>query len=93
MLLVLPCSMLQYSRLTHCCVALCCRFNMRNTIKDEKVASKLPKEDVEKIEKEVDETISWLDTNQLAEIEELEHKLKELEGTCSPIIRQDVPGW
>ena len=65
---------------------------MRNTIKDEKVASKLPKEDVEKIEKEVDEAISWLDTNQLAEIEELEHKLKELEGTCSPIISKMYQG-
>jgi hypothetical protein len=38
---------------------------MRNTIKDEKVASKLPKEDVEKIEKDVDEAISWLDANQV----------------------------
>ena len=65
---------------------------MRNTIKDEKVSSKLPKEDVEKIEKEVDEAIAWLDTNQLAEIEELEHKLKELEGVCSPIISKMYQG-
>lgn len=50
------------------------------------VASKLDKEDLEKIEKEVDEAITWLDANQLAETEELEHKLKELEGVCSPII-------
>ncbi len=50
------------------------------------VASKLDKDDLEKIEKEVDEAISWLDANQLAETEELEHKLKELEGVCSPII-------
>ena len=49
-----------------CCMLLRARrFNMRNTIKDEKVASKLPKEDVEKIEKEVDEAISWLDANQV----------------------------
>ena len=52
----------------------------------QKVASKLDKDDLEKIEKEVDEAISWLDANQLAETEELEHKLKELEGVCSPII-------
>ena len=50
------------------------------------VASKLDASDKEKIEKEVDATISWLDANQLAEVDELEHKLKELEGTCSPII-------
>ena len=29
------------------------------------VSSKLDKEDVEKIEKEVNDTISWLDANQL----------------------------
>ena len=50
------------------------------------VASKLDAADKEKIEKEVDATIAWLDANQLAEVDELEHKLKELEGTCSPII-------
>ena len=38
------------------------------------------------MEKAVEDTIQWLDANQLAEVEELEHKLKELEGTCSPII-------
>ncbi|CAL8463909.1 g3444 [Coccomyxa elongata] len=67
-------------------------FNMRNTIKDEKVASKLDKDDLDKIEKEVDEAISWLDANQLAETEELEHKLKELEGVCSPIISKMYAG-
>ena len=32
------------------------------------------------------QTISWLDSNQLAEQEEFEHKQKELEGICNPII-------
>ena len=50
------------------------------------VASKLDSADREKIEKEVEETIQWLDANQLAEVDELQHKLKELEGVCSPII-------
>ena len=56
------------------------------------MSSKLDKEDVEKIEKEVEEAISWLDANQLAETEELEHKLKELESTCSPIISKMYAG-
>lgn len=47
---------------------------------------------MEKIEKDVEEAISWLDANQLAETEELEHKLKELEGTCSPIISKMYAG-
>ncbi|KAK9812942.1 hypothetical protein WJX72_006109 [[Myrmecia] bisecta] len=67
-------------------------YNMRNTIKDEKVASKLEAGDKEKIEKAVEATIEWLDSNQLAEVDELEHKLKELEGTCSPIISKMYQG-
>ncbi|KAK9841958.1 hypothetical protein WJX81_001190 [Elliptochloris bilobata] len=67
-------------------------FNMRNTIRDEKVSSKLDKEDVAKIEKEVNDCISWLDSNQLAEVEELEDKLKSLEGICSPIISKMYQG-
>ena len=56
------------------------------------VASKLSPEDKEKIEKEVEATISWLDSNQLAEVDELEHKMKELEGICAPIISQMYQG-
>lgn len=56
------------------------------------VADKLDAADKEKIEKEVDATIEWLDSNQLAEVDELEHKLKELEGTCSPIIAKMYQG-
>jgi heat shock protein 1/8 len=61
-------------------------YNMRNTVKDEAVASKLPAGDKATLEKEVDAAVEWLDNNQLAEVEELEHKLKELEGVCGPII-------
>lgn len=50
------------------------------------IVAKLAKEDVEKVEQQVNEAISWLDANTLAEVEELEHKLKELESTCAPII-------
>lgn len=56
------------------------------------VAGKLDSADKEKIEKEVEGAISWLDQNQLAEKDELEHKLKELEGTCSPIISKMYQG-
>ena len=56
------------------------------------VASKLDAADKEKIEKEVEAAIAWLDSNQLAEVEELEHKLKELEGICSPIISKMYQG-
>ncbi|OMO85623.1 Heat shock protein 70 family [Corchorus capsularis] len=67
-------------------------YNMRNTVKDEKLAGKLSPADKQKIEKAIDETIEWLDRNQLAEVDELEDKLKELEGLCNPIISNMYQG-
>jgi hypothetical protein len=50
------------------------------------VTSKLSAEDKERIEKAVDEAINWLDSNQLAEVDELEDKQKELESIAQPIF-------
>jgi len=57
-----------------------------NHISGIQVASKLSPEDKEKIEKAVDEAISWLDSNQLAEVDEFEDKRKELEEIAQPIM-------
>ncbi|XP_047090515.1 heat shock 70 kDa protein 4-like isoform X2 [Lolium rigidum] len=67
-------------------------YNMRSTIKDEKIASKLGADDKKKVEDSVEETIRWLDGNQLAEAEEFEDKMKELEGICNPIIARMYQG-
>ncbi|KAL0552080.1 hypothetical protein IC582_011175 [Cucumis melo] len=67
-------------------------YNMRNTVRDEKFAGKLNPDDKQKIEKSVEETIEWLDRNQLAEVDELEDKLKELEGVCNPIVAKMYQG-
>ncbi|GAY49494.1 hypothetical protein CUMW_119550 [Citrus unshiu] len=67
-------------------------YNMRNTVRDEKFAGKLDPADKQKIEKAIDEAIEWLDGNQLAEVDELEDKLKELEGLCNPIIAKMYQG-
>ncbi|KAL1134769.1 hypothetical protein V6Z11_A12G127300 [Gossypium hirsutum] len=67
-------------------------YNIRNTIKDDKICGKLDPSDKGKTEKAIDETIEWLDRNQLAEVDELEEKLKELEGLCNPIIAKMYQG-
>jgi len=67
-------------------------YNMRNTVRDTNVASKLDADDKAKIEKAVEEAIAWLDANQLAEVDEFEHKLKELEGVCNPIVTKMYQG-
>ena len=61
-------------------------YSMRNTLRDEQVAGKIPAEDKAKMEAAVNETIDWVDGNQLAEVDEFQHKQKELEEVCSPII-------
>jgi L1 cell adhesion molecule like protein len=61
-------------------------YNMRQTVEDEKLKDKITEEDRATIIKACDDAIAWLDANQAAEKDELEHKQKELEGVCTPII-------
>lgn len=67
-------------------------YNMRNTVRDDKISSKLSEDDKKKIEDAIDSTIQWLDGNQLAEADEFEDKMKELEGICNPIIARMYQG-
>nr|AIR72270.1 Hsp70A [Euphausia superba] len=61
-------------------------FNMKSTVEDEKFKDKVPEEDRTKILEACNEAIKWLDANQLGEKDEYEHKQKELEQLCNPII-------
>merc|ERR1719506_916818 len=61
-------------------------FTMRNTLNEEKLKEKFEDGDKEKIEKAVQDTLDWLDKNQLAEKDEFEGKQKELEGIVNPIM-------
>jgi L1 cell adhesion molecule like protein len=61
-------------------------YTMRNTMRDDNVASKLAPEDKSKIEHVTDDTIKWLEANQTAEKDELDYKKKELEDVCNPIM-------
>merc|ERR1711988_375421 len=61
-------------------------YNMRNTMNDEKLKDKIDPADKEKVSSEIDKAIEWLDANQLAEVDEFQDKLKELEGICNPIM-------
>merc|ERR1712124_14597 len=61
-------------------------FTMRNTLQEEKLKDKCEGDDKDKIEKAVQETLDWLDKNQLAEKDEFEAKQKELEAVVNPIM-------
>merc|ERR1719211_612021 len=61
-------------------------FTMRNTLQEEKLQDKFEADDKSKIETAVQETLDWLDKNQLAEKDEFEGKQKELEAIVNPIM-------
>ncbi|KAF4529445.1 hypothetical protein B566_EDAN014221 [Ephemera danica] len=61
-------------------------FNMKSTVEDDKIKDKIPETDRTIVLDKCNDAIRWLDANQLAEKEEFEHKQKELESVCAPII-------
>lgn len=61
-------------------------FNMKSTVEDDNLKGKISEDDKKTIVDKCNEVIAWLDSNQLAEKEEYDHKQKELEGVCNPII-------
>jgi len=67
-------------------------FNMKTTLDDEKVKDKITEDERKTILDKCDEMIKWLDANQLAEVEEFNDKLKEIEGICNPIITKMYQG-
>lgn len=67
-------------------------FNMKQTVEDEKIAAKMSDDDKKKVGDACDSTLKWLDSNQTAEKEEFEHKLKEIEKICSPIVTKMYQG-
>nr|XP_020468828.1 heat shock 70 kDa protein 1-like [Monopterus albus] len=67
-------------------------FNVKSSVQDEKLRDKMSEEDRKKVIEKCDEAIMWLENNQLAEKEEYQHKLKELENVCNPIISKLYQG-
>jgi heat shock 70kDa protein 1/2/6/8 len=67
-------------------------FNMKATMEDDKLKDKISETEKKTILDKCNDTIKWLDANQLADKEEYEHRQKELEGVCSPIITKLYQG-
>ncbi|KAF6778983.1 hypothetical protein AHF37_01396 [Paragonimus kellicotti] len=61
-------------------------YSMKQTVEDDKVKDKIPESDRKLITDKCSDVLSWLETNQTAEKDEYEHKQKELEKVCNPII-------
>ncbi|XP_073405040.1 heat shock 70 kDa protein [Dendrobates tinctorius] len=67
-------------------------FNIKGMVDDENLKGKISDDEKRIISDKCKETITWLETNQLAEKEEYIHKQKELEKVCQPIITKMYQG-
>merc|ERR1712047_131857 len=61
-------------------------FNMKSTMDDENLKTKISEEEKKTINSKCDEALKWLESNQLGEVDEFQDKQKELEAVCNPII-------
>ncbi|CAO3700325.1 unnamed protein product [Rhizopus stolonifer] len=67
-------------------------YNLRNSLQDEKLATKIEAGDKEKLESAVKEAIDWMDNSQEASKEEYESRQKELEEVANPIMMKLYQG-
>uniref|UniRef100_A0AC34FL27 Uncharacterized protein n=1 Tax=Panagrolaimus sp. ES5 TaxID=591445 RepID=A0AC34FL27_9BILA len=68
-------------------------YSLKNQIGDEeKLGGKLSEDEKKTIEESVDETISWLESNKEASVDELKEQKKDLEGKVAPIISKLYAG-
>jgi L1 cell adhesion molecule like protein len=61
-------------------------YNLRNSLNDEKLKEKISEEDKGILNAKIDDCISWIDSNQAAEKEEFEERLKLLENVANPVM-------
>lgn len=63
-------------------------FQIRSSLTDDKLKDKIDEETVKPIIEKTSDTLQWLESNQLAEVEEFQAKRKELEEVFTPIMEK-----
>ena len=61
-------------------------FNLKSSLDNEEVKTKLTSEELSSAKSTLDSALQWLDANQLGEKEEFEDKQKELEKVAAPLM-------
>ncbi len=67
-------------------------YSVRSTLIEEKLKDKFKAGEKEQIEKKLDETIQWMNSNPNAEKDEYDRKLKDIEEIFHPIMRREGVG-
>ena len=63
-------------------------FGVRNSLSNEQFANAIQQSDKDTINKEINDTLAWIDAHQDAEVSEFESKQKELESKLMPIMQR-----
>ena len=63
-------------------------YQIKQTLKDEKLKDKFSEDEKKQIEEKVDEVLKWLNDNPAASKEEYDAKLKEIEAVFNPIMQK-----
>ncbi|CCH46628.1 Heat shock protein SSA1 [Wickerhamomyces ciferrii] len=61
-------------------------YQLKNTINEGAFKEKVGEEDYEKLSKEIESTIAWVDDSQAASLDEYKDKQKDLESVANPIV-------
>ncbi|GAB5364093.1 hypothetical protein AAMO2058_000939600 [Amorphochlora amoebiformis] len=61
-------------------------YQAKNTVSDQKTASKLPKDDIDKVNKAAEAVLDWVQKNESAEVDEFQEEQKKLEAVINPIF-------
>lgn len=67
-------------------------YHMKSSVEDENMKGKISEEDKKMVIDKCNQTISWLENNQLAEKDEYEHQQSELEKVCKPVVTKLYQG-
>lgn len=67
-------------------------YSMRTMLQDEKVSGQLSPEDKNQLNTAIDETIAWLDKNQLAEVDEFTYQQEKLERLFASMAQRSATG-
>ncbi|XP_043983194.1 heat shock 70 kDa protein-like [Gambusia affinis] len=67
-------------------------YHMKGSVEDDALKGKISEEEKKLVIDKCNQTISWLENNQLAEKEEYEHQQNELERVCKPVVAKLYQG-
>uniref|UniRef100_A0A3B5L7F2 Adenosylhomocysteinase-like 1 n=1 Tax=Xiphophorus couchianus TaxID=32473 RepID=A0A3B5L7F2_9TELE len=67
-------------------------YHMKSSVEDDALKGKISEEEKKLVIDKCNQTISWLENNQMAEKKEYEHQQNELERVCKPVVAKLYQG-